>query len=292
MSNQLKQSIMSQTMKLSAEEIALIEQKRAEEKAREEELRKSYPTYRERKIEAHKESLKRKEGDEEQRKINYETIFNKLIAVSNDFRFDCKKKNNSTSVDLFEIDENGNEIRYTKDLERIKPKEVVKVDSYYYELKIVYTGIVPENNEYYVVPKPTYSKYSNHINGYKMQVQGTDIFSWDNRGQMTNPSSVHKKILEIVDSKFKEIEYKKERDSANKRITDRFNIVFSEYVKNVTSINQNKFELELDNGISLDICGYENGSGDITFSKGKISFPYEMDVTSLLSNLNEIKGGK
>ncbi len=283
---------MSQTMKLTAEEIALIEQKRAEEKAREEELRKSYPAYRERKIEAHKETVQRQEQEEEQRKINHETIFNQLIAVSNDFRFDCTKKKRPTSVDLFEIDENGNELRYTKDWGHIKPKEVVKVDSYYYEMKIVYTGIVPEKHEYYVVPTPTYSKYSHRINGYKMQVQGTGINSWDKRGQMTSAKSVHKKIVETVETKFRHIEYKKEQDSSNKRIADRFNIEFSKYAKNVTSINQNTFNIKLDNGISLEIYGYENGSGDITFRKGKISFPYEMDVTSLLSNLNDIKGGE
>jgi hypothetical protein len=292
MSNNLKPIIMSQTMKLSAEEIALIEQKRAEEQAREEELRKSYPAYRERKINTHKEGVQRQEKEEEQRKINYETIFNQLIAVSNDFRFDCTKKKRPTSVDLFDIDENGNEKRYTEGWNHIDPREVVKVDSYYYEMKIVYTGIVPEKHEYYVVPTPTYSKYSHRINGYKMQVQGTGICSWDKRGQMTKASTVHKKIVETVESKFRQIEYKKEQDSSNKRIADRFNIQFSKYAKNVNSINQNTFHIILDNGVSLDIYGYENGSGDITFSKGKITFPYKMDVMSLISSLNEIKGGE
>ena len=284
---------MSQTMKLSAEEIALIEQKRAEEKAIQEALLKSYDHYRERKIATHKESIKRQEKDEEQRKINYETIFNELIAVSKFFRFDCKKIKRVTSLDLYNIDENGGEIRYTKDYsESIKPKEVIKVDSYYYEMKIVYTGIVPEKHEYYVIPTPTYSKYSHRITGYKMQVQGTDINSWDKRGQMTKASTVHKKIVETVESKFRQIEYKKEQDSSNKRIRERFNIEFSEFVNKVTSIHQNTFHIKLDNGITLEIYGYENGNGDITFRKGKVVFPYEMDVVSLISNLNDIKGGE
>jgi hypothetical protein len=46
----------------------------------------------------------------------------------------------------------------------------------------------------------------------------------------------------------------------------------------------------LDNGINIEIYGYENGDGDVTFRKGKIAFPYQMDITSLLSNLNDIKG--
>jgi hypothetical protein len=283
---------MSQTIKLTAEEIALIEQKRAEEKAREEELRKSYPAYRERKIASHKETMGRQEQEEEQRKINYETIFNELIKVSKFFRFDCKKVKRVTSVDLFDIDENGNEKRYTESWGYIDPREVVKVDSYYYEMKIVYTGVVPEGHEYHVVPTPTYSKYSYRITGYKMQVQGTGICSWDKRGQMTKAESVHKKILETVESKFRQIEYKKEQDLSNNRIKERFDIEFSKYAKNVTSINQNTFNIKLDNGISLEIYGYENGDGEVTFRKGKIAFPYEMDVTSLITNLNEIKGGE
>ena len=283
---------MSQNIKLSAEEVALIEQRRAEKRAKEEELRKSYPAYRERKIESHKTTIKRQEKEEEDRKVNYETIFNELIAVSSDFRFDCKKTKVSTSVDLFELDENGDELRYTKDghWNPIKPKEVVKVDSYRYEMKIVYTGIVPKGHEYYVVPTPTHSKYSYRVTGYKMQIQGTGICSWDKRGQMTKASSVHKKLVETVEQKFREIEYKKEQDSSNKRIKERFDVVFSEFVKNVKSINKNTFHITLDNGISLEIYGYENGNGDITFNKGKISFPYQMDVTSLITNLNEIKG--
>jgi len=282
---------MSQSIKLTAEEIALIEQKRAEEKAIQEALLKSYDHYRDRKIASHKENIGRQEKDEEQRKENFETIFNKLIAVSNDFRFDCTKKKTVTTVDLFELNENGDEIRYNADFSKhIKPKEVVKLDSYYYEMKIVYTGIVPEKHEYYVVPTSTYSKYSYRITGYKMQVQGTGINSWDKRGQMTSAKSVHKKILEIVESKFRQIEYQKELDSSNKRIVDRFNIEFSKYAKNVTSIDKNTFNIKLDNGITIEIYGYENGDGDITFRKGKIAFPYQMDITSLLSNLNDIKG--
>jgi len=285
---------MSQSIKLTAEEIALIEQKRAEEKAKQDELLKSYDYYRERKIASHKETMGRQEQEEEQRKINYETIFNELIKVSKFFRFDCKKVKRVTSVDLYNIDDKGNEIRYTKDgsWNQIEPKEVAKVDSYYYELKIVYTGVVPEGHEYYVVPTPTYSKYSYRITGYKMQVQGTGICSWDKRGQMTKAESVHKKILETVESKFRQIEYKKEQDLSNNRIADRFNIEFSKYAKNVTSINQNTFHIKLDNGITIEIYGYENGDGEVTFRKGKIAFPYEMDVTSLLSNLNDIKGGE
>jgi len=282
---------MSQSIKLTAEEIELIEQKRAEEKAIQEALLKSYDHYRDRKIASHKETIGRQEKDEEQRKENFETIFNKLIAVSNDFRFDCTKKKTVTTVDLFELNENGGEIRYNADFSKhIKPKEVVKLDSYYYEMKIVYTGIVPEKHEYYVVPTSIYSKYSYRITGYKMQVQGTGICSWDKRGQMTNAKTVHKKILEIVESKFRQIEYQKEQDSSNKRITDRFNIEFSKYAKNVTSIDENTFNIKLDNGITIEIYGYENGDGDITFRKGKIAFPYQMDITSLLSNLNDIKG--
>jgi hypothetical protein len=284
---------MSQTIKLTAEEIALIEQKRAEEKAKQEELLKSYDHYRERRIDAHKQSLQRQETDEEGRKKVYENIFNDLIAVSSDFRLDSKKINKVSNLELYDINDSGNEIRYTYDAEGyseyIDPREVVKFNTYYYEMKIVYTGKVPEGCNYYVVPVTQYSKYSHRANGYKMQVQGTDISSWDKRGQMTKATTVHKKIVETVEQKFRQIEYEKEQDSSNNRIKQRFDIEFSEFVKNVTSINQNNFHIKLDNGVTIEIYGYETGDGSVRWSKGKISFPYSMDVTSLLTKLNEIK---
>ena len=82
---------MSQTMKLSAEEIALIEERRAEEQAKQEALLKSYDHYKERTINRETERLRLNEEEAENRKQTYEEIFNKLIHVSNDFKFDCKK---------------------------------------------------------------------------------------------------------------------------------------------------------------------------------------------------------
>ena len=49
---------MSQTMKLSAEEIALIEERRAEEQAKQEALLKSYDHYKERTINRETERLR------------------------------------------------------------------------------------------------------------------------------------------------------------------------------------------------------------------------------------------
>jgi hypothetical protein len=106
---------------------------------------------------------------------------------------------------------------------------------------------------------------------------------------MTKATTVHKKIIETVEQKFRQIEYEKEQDSSNNRIKQRFDIEFSEFVKNVTSINQNNFHIKLDNGVTIEIYGYETGDGSVRWSKGKISFPYSMDVTSLLTKLNEIK---
>jgi hypothetical protein len=286
---------MSQTIKLTAEEIALIEQKRAEEKAKQEELLKSYDHYRENTINYHVRKNEGSEKEQEDRKNSYEEIFNKLITISNDFKFICEKKSAKTTVNLYDIDNDGREIKYERDengsvVSYLEPKEVVELETYYYELKIQYTGNVPEGCSYIVVPVAQYSRYSHRITGYKMQVQGTDINSWGKRGQMTNANNVHKKILEIVDAKFRQIEYKKEQDVSNNRIKQRFDIEFSKFVKNVTSINQNTFHIKLDNDITLEIYGYENGDGSVRWSKGKISFPYSMDVTSLLTNLNEIKG--
>ena len=288
---------MSQTIKLTAEEIVLIEQKRAEEKAKQEELLKSYDHYRENTISYHVRKNEGSEKEQEDRKNSYEEIFNKLIAVSNDFKLICEKKSAKTTVNLYDIDNDGREIKYKRDengsvVSYLEPKEVVELETYYYELKIQYTGNVPEGCSYIVVPVAQYSKYGHRITGYKMQVQGTDINSWDKRGQMSNANNVHKKILETVESKFRQIEYKKEQDASNSRIADEFKRVFSNYVDNVTSTHRSQFNVKLDNGITIEIVGYEDGNGKIYFNKGKISFPYKMDVMSILDNLNKIKGEK
>ena len=285
---------MSQTIKLTAEEIALIEQKRAEEKSKQEELLKSYDHYRENTIKYQVDRNERSEKEQEDRKTTYEEVLNKLIAVSNDFKLICKKELTTTTVNLYDIDNDGREIKYERDengsvVSHLEPKEVFLLKTYHYGLKIQYTGKVPEGCSYNVVPVIQYSRYSHRANGYKMQVQGTDICSWDKRGQMTKATTVHKKIIETVEQKFRQIEYEKEQDSSNNRIKQRFDIEFSEFVKNVTSINQNNFHIKLDNGVTIEIYGYETGDGSVRWSKGKISFPYSMDVTSLLTKLNEIK---
>lgn len=275
---------MTQNMNLSAEEVALIEQKRAQEKS-------NYDTYRERIKQQHIERVERRLTNEEDRKKVYETMFNSLVAVSKDFRLDCEKSDTVSEINLYELDENGNEIRYVNG-EYVEAKEVDKLDTYHYQLKIVYTGNVPPNHQYYIVPVEQYHKWSGRVKGYKMQLQGTGISTWDKRGQMTNPNTVVKKITEFVENKFNQIKYQEEQNKSNRRIADRFKIEFSKYAKNVTSTNQNYFNIELENGIEIQIYGYENGLGNISFSKGKVVLPYSLDVKDVLENLDNIKSGK
>jgi hypothetical protein len=106
---------MSQTIKLTAEEIALIEQKRAEEKSKQEELLKSYDHYRENTIKYQVDRNERSEKEQEDRKTTYEEVLNKLIAVSNDFKLICKKELTTTTVNLYDIDNDGREIKYERD---------------------------------------------------------------------------------------------------------------------------------------------------------------------------------
>lgn len=285
---------MSLMMRLSDEEIALIEQKRAEEKAKQDELLKSYDHYREEQISFQKLKNERHEVEQENRKKRYETMYNELIAVSKDFKLTCKKVNTKQTIRLYDVDENGREIKYVFDdsgsvIKHIKPKEVVNLDSYNYELSLDYTGKVPEGCKYYVIPSETYSR-TGRVNGYKMQVRGTGINDWDKRGQMTKATSVYKKILEIVESKFRQIEYRTEQDQRNDRIQERFKVTFSEFVKNVTSIHESVFYIKLDNGVTINIHGYEDSNGNIRFVKDKISFPYNMDALDLINKLNDIKG--
>jgi hypothetical protein len=279
-------------MTLTAEEKALIEQKRAEEKAKQEALLKSYDYHRENVIKRETERCRNYEADEETRKKVYEGFLEKMLEVSPDYKLHCKKVDRVNKIEIYDIDENGYEIKYKQnskgETEYLKPREVVKIDTYHYDLKLSYTGKVPEGHNYHIAPVTQYSKYSYKPKGYKMQVQGTGIDSWDKRGQMTNPNTVHKKIVDTIESSFIQIEYKTAQDQSNKRINDRFKLEFSKY-KNV-EIDNNTFIVTLDNGIKVTFYGYEHGD-EITFSSPKISLPYnKIEIKDLLDNLGDVKG--
>lgn len=277
-------------MNLTSEEKALIEQKRAEEKAK----LCSFDHHRENVITRETNRNSQYEKDEEDRKRVYQDIYDKLSEVSPDYNFECEKVNQVNKVDVYDVDENGHEVRTKKDKKGetiwLKPKEVLKFKFYRYNLKISYTGKVPEGHNYYVVPVSQYSKYSYRITGYKMQVQGTGISSWDKRGQMTKANSVHNKIVEIVDNAFKQIEYKTAQEQSNDRILEKFKVEFSEYVNNFT-VSNNTFVVKLDNGLSVTFHGYEDSNGDILFNNPKFYIPYgKFEVIDLLDGLKDVKG--
>lgn len=288
---------MSQTMKLSAEEIALIEERRAEEQAKQNELLKSYDYYKGNKVHTEIERYINREKVSEEKKELYESLFNKLIHVSNDFRFDCNKIVEVIKIELFNIDEHGSEIRYSDidgEREWLTPNEIVEIDTYSYTFKIVYTGTVPEGYEYYIQPIEQYStsRWNNRIIGYKMLVRGTNIDSYSKKGQMTNPRNVHTKIIEIVANEFAQIEYKRLEVLKNKRIEDHFKIKFSKYVNNY-SFENNIFTVKLDNGIVLEFQGYQNHLVDVVFSTPKVKFPYnKIDINNLLEGLDSVKVGE
>lgn len=277
-------------MNLTEEEKALIEQKRAEEKAK----LASFDHHKETVINRETKRIHQYESDEDNRKRVYQDIYAKLSEVSSDYKLECEKVNQVNKVEIYDVDENGNEVKTKKNKKGetiwLKPKEVLKFKFYRYNLKISYTGKVPEGHNYYVVPVSQYSKWSYRITGYKMQVQGTGISSWDKRGQMTNPNSVHKRIVETVDNAFKQIEYKTAQEQSNDRILNRFKVEFSEYVNNFT-VSSTTFVVKLDNGISVTFYGYEDSNGNITFNNTKVNVPYgKVEVRDLLGGLNGVKG--
>jgi hypothetical protein len=257
-----------------------------------EEMVELYTNYKQKKINNLTDKAKNDEGHVERHKTLYENVYNKLITVSSDFRFDCVKKDVVIEVELFDIDGNGSEIKWkgeNGETTWFEPKEVIKIKSYVYDLKITYTGVVPEGHDYYVIPVETYSKWSYRITGCKMQVQGTGINSWDRRGQMTNPKSVHNKILETVDNAFKQIEYKTAQEQRNNTILNRFKIEFGKYINNFT-VTDNTFVVKLDNGISVTFYGHEDSDGYVTFTSPKVNVPYgKFEVRDLLNGLDGIK---
>ncbi len=278
---------MSMNITLTSEEILLIQEKRAEQKRMEEELKKSFDHYKENRIKSEKNRLERNEQDSEKLKQTYESMFNDLAKVSKDYRLDTEKIEYVVEVRLYNIDDNGYEIRSDE------PREVVTLNSYHYRHVIKYTGKVPEGHSYHVALVEKYSRYSGRTNGYKMQVQGTGISTWDKRGQMTNPKSVHQRILDIVESAFKQIEYKTQRELSTNRIADRFKLEFSKFNNKVDFDGRNEFKVTLDNNISVTFYGHEDGNGNITFNNPKINLPYnKFDIKDLLEVLNLAKGGE
>jgi len=270
---------------LTSEELLLIQEKRAEEKRIEDELKKSFDHYKENRIQSEQNRLDRNEQESEKLKEAYESAFKDLIKVSKDYTLDTKKVDHVVELRLYNLDNDG----YTLTSE--EPREVVKLKSYYYNHVIKYTGSVPEGHSYHVTLREKNSKYSWNVKGYKMQVQGTGISSWDKRGQMTNPKSVHQRIVEIVECAFRQIEYQTERELTTKRVGDRFKVEFTKFNNNYTQVGANEFIVTLDNKVTVTFYGHEDGNGNITFNNPKVSLPYnKIDVKDLLDTLNLVKG--
>jgi len=283
------------TVKLTAEELELIENKRAEEKAAQEALLKSYDHYKANAIKQEEERIVQTQKEQENKKKVYEDFFNSLTAISPVFKLDCKKIINKKIIELFELDENGFQIRYEYDKEGVairslKPKEKITLNSYSYDIRISYIGNVPEGHSFHVIAVPQYSKYRHHIIGYKMQIQGTGINSWEKKGQMTKPQTVVNKLAELAQNAFYEIEYKNSMKLRQQRIETEFQNKFG-HLENEgvqIKINECEFTLTYKNGIVLKIGAYEESNGKVVFNNSKVTIPYGSDITKLVEGLKNI----
>lgn len=277
------------TIKLSAEELALIEQKRAEEKA----LLKSYDHYKENKIKAEQKTIDSLEKEQEERKKLFEGFFAQLTSVSPDFKFDCKCISKSREVNLYDVDDDGDEIKYICDeqgiiISKLEPKETIHFDYVSYELKISYTGKLPETHEFYVVPIEQVSKHSRRVIGHKMQIQGTGINSWERTGQMTKPESVVKKLKELSESAFMQIEYAEAENIRKNTIENEFKKQYGHLEKEASvTIKGRQFTIVFNNGIEIVINGYLN-EDKVSFTHTKTSMPYKVDVNKLINALKNI----
>lgn len=285
---------MTNTITLTKEELALIEQKRAEDRAKAEALRTSYDHYKAERIKAAEARIDRIQKDAEALKKVYEGFYNSLIAVSPDFKLDCKIVNNKEVIDLYELDKDGYEIQMSYDEQgnpkrRLKPKEKISLDSYAYNFKLSYTGKVPEGHSFNVIAVTTHSNYSGRVNGYKMQVQGTGINSWEKTFKMINPKSVVNRLIGLSEDAFRQIEYKTAAELAHQRIQaafqDKYGHLENEGVKIGRSPGQ--FVLTYENGIQLIIGAYENNS-EVVFRNSKVNVPYTFDTDKLIEVLKNI----
>ena len=285
---------MAHTITLTTEELTLIEQQRAEKKAQAEALRTSYDHYKAEKIKRHEQGIERTKKDVEDKKKVYEGFFDSLTAVSPLFKLDCKKVNGKETVELFELDNEGFEITMLYDEEgriknRVKPKEKITLDSYFYEIKLSYTGKVPEGHSFHVIATTIYPKYSSRAIGHKMQIQGTGINSWDGKGKMVNPKSVVNKLTELSEAAFNRIESRNVADLQQQRIEAAFRNKFGHLNEQGVqiSIAQGQFTLTYKNGIELKIGAYEHNS-EVVFTNSKVTIPYKFDVEKLVEGLKNI----
>ena len=285
---------MTHTITLTKEEVALIEQKRAEDRAKAEALRTSYDYYKTERIKARELVIDRRQKDAEALKKVYEGFYNSLIAVSPDFKLDCKKVTSKETIDLYELDKDGYEIQMVYDeegkpLSRLKPKEIISLDSYAYSFKLSYTGKVPEGHSFYVNAVTTHSSYSGRVTGYKMQIQGTGINSWDGRGKMVNPRAIVNRLIGLSEDAFRAIEYKSAAELTQQRIKaafqEKYGHLENEGVK--VGISSGQFVLTYESGIQLIIGAYESNS-EVKFTNAKVSIPHGFDTDKLIKGLKNI----
>lgn len=286
---------MAQSITLTKDELALIEQRRAEEKAKAAELLKSYDYYKENKIEAEKQTVLRLEADAEARKKVFEDFLSQLLAVSPEFKLDCKIVKLKRQLDLYDIDDNGREIKFNYDKDgliksHIKPKEKINFEYCTYNLVLSYTGKLPDNYEYYVIPVSQNSKYSGRVTGYKMQIQGTGINSWEKTGQMTKPESIVKKLKELSESAFRQVEYAEAERLRKNRVEDEFKKQYGYLEKEATVVIEDRtFTITFKNGIQLVVNGYIGGRDEVIFSHSKLKLPYDsLDISKLIEGLKNV----
>jgi hypothetical protein len=285
---------MTNTITLTKEEMALIEQKRADDRAKEEALRTSYDHYKTERIKARELVIDRRQKDAEALKKVYEGFYNSLIAVSPDFKLDCKKVTSKDTIDLYELDKDGYEIQMVYDeqgspVSRLKPKEIISLDSYAYSFKLSYTGKVPEGHSFYVNAVTTHSSYSGRVTGYKMQIQGTGINSWDGRGKMVNPKAIVNRLIGLSEDAFRAIEYKSAAELTQQRIQAAFQEKYGHLENEGVKISRSpgQFVLTYENGIQLTIGAYESNS-EIKFTNTKVNIPYGFDADKLIGGLKSI----
>lgn len=285
---------MTNTIKLTKEEMALIEQKRADDRAKAEALRTSYDHYKAERIKARELVIDRRKKEAEDLKKVYEGFYKSLIAVSLDFKLDCNKVKSKETLDLYELDKDGYEIQMVYDeagspVSRLKPKEIISLDSYCYTFKLSYTGKVPEGHIFYVNAVTTHSSYSGRVTGYKMQIQGTNINSWDGRGKMVNPKAIVNRLIGLSEDAFRAIEHKSAVELAQQRIQAAFQEKYGHLENEGVKIGRSpgQFVLTYENGIQLTIEAYQSNS-EIKFTNTKVNIAYGFDIDKLIGGLKNI----
>ena len=289
------------SIELTSEELALIEQKRAEDKAKAEAMATMHEKYVEEKVARTEVTLAKQTSEFERLKAFYTEKFNELKKLSPNYELVIVEKEPIVEVEIFNIDEKGYEITNYQDEEgnykRHKPIKTIQVKGLIYLMEIRYTGETPNDYKYKINAIELTTKWGS-FDGYKLRVEGKGFDSYDKRLRYTSAKKTHEKLMEVIANQIRQIEYNKIANERSERLfhaVDKFMEELSDKYPNasVSRLLVNSFVVNFNNGVKVTINVDVNSEGEARMYGPKVDFNYgEFSIDGLLEIMSSIKGEK